>query len=464
MPERKPRLSDFSRNVYSQFGEDGILAKIFEIIEPRSKTCVEFGAWEGYLHSNTANLWTNGWKGILIEGDKEKFDKLFTNTREYDCACIHAFVRPSGVDSIDTILERQGIQAVDLMSIDIDGNDYYIFESITKIMPRIVICEFNPTIPKHLEIVAAPDNFFGCSSLALVNLARRKGYELIAMTDTNCIFVHREEFPAFSAFETEHEFIAPENNLTWLITGYNGSYALSRDPAYGFNKPYAGKLAIGQLRHVKFDGFLIKILKKAYYSRTAASLKMAWMVARWYMSGKKTPPPQYVKARTLATLGKRYGLRTFIETGTYLGQTVNSLKNKFKEIHSIEISEKLFNRANKVFQKFNHVHIHQGDSATVLPRVLAELKEPALFWLDGHYSGGLTEKGALETPINQELESIFAHPIKSHVILIDDARCFVGKDDYPTLDELKSHVARLKPDAKIQVRNDMILIADKILN
>lgn len=191
---------------------------------------------------------------------------------------------------------------------------------------------------------------------------------------------------------------------------------------------------------------------------------MAQQVVRWHLNGKKSPPPQYIKARTLTALGKRYGLKIFIETGTYLGQTVNSLKNKFTEIHSIEISEKLFNRAQKVFQRFNHIHIHQGDSAAILPQILAKIKEPALFWLDGHYSGGITGKGTLDTPIIQELEAVFAHPLKSHIVLIDDARCFVGKDDYPTLNELKSHVARLKPEAEVQIINDMILIADKISN
>ena len=66
------RLSEHASNTYSQFGEDGIIEKIFQIIGVNSKVCIEFGAWDGFYLSNTANLWTNGWKGILIEAEQRK--------------------------------------------------------------------------------------------------------------------------------------------------------------------------------------------------------------------------------------------------------------------------------------------------------------------------------------------------------------------------------------------------------
>lgn len=461
MPDSKPKLHDFSNNVYSQFGEDGIIAKIFEFIQPKSKVCVEFGAWEGFYHSNTANLWTHGWKGVLIEGDLGKFEKLGPNTAQYGCICIHAMVQPTGDDSIDAILKRQGISEVDLLSIDIDGNDYYIFENLDGIRPRVVICEYNPTIPKHLELVAVKDNFFGCSSLALTKLAERKGYRLLAITDTNCIFVDEKEFPAFSSFETDHDRIALEQHLTYLISGYDGRYALSKEPTYGYTRPFTDKLAQGNLRYVKQTGLPKAILKKIYYSPAAASLKMAFSVVKWFLGGKKGPPPHYIKARTILDLRKKFGLTALVETGTYLGQTVAATKNKFKEVHSIEISEKLYQRAKKVFQKDENVHLYLGDSATTLPQVISRLDQPTLFWLDGHYSGGITEKGDKETPIMKELEAIFSSPRKGNVVLVDDARCFVGKNDYPTMDELRKQVLRFLPDASIQVKYDMIIIEDK---
>jgi len=104
------------------------------------------------------------------------------------------------------------------------------------------------------------------------------------------------------------------------------------------------------------------------------------------------------------------------------------------------------------------VHIHQGDSGEVLGAVIAPLEEPCLFWLDGHYSGGITALGAESTPILRELEAIAAHPIPAHVILIDDARCFTGTDGYPTIDDLGALARRLWPDCEFRVADDILRI------
>src|SRR5438876_8052161 len=87
------KISDFAFNQYSQFGEDGIIQKIFEIIQPQSKVCIEFGAWDGFHLANTAKLWAHeGWKGILIEGDPTKCQLLVRNTQQYNCVSICAYV------------------------------------------------------------------------------------------------------------------------------------------------------------------------------------------------------------------------------------------------------------------------------------------------------------------------------------------------------------------------------------
>ena len=106
----------------------------------------------------------------------------------------------------------------------------------------------------------------------------------------------------------------------------------------------------------------------------------------------------------------------------------------------------------------------QGDSSKVLPELLDKIKKPCLFWLDGHYSGGITGKGDLNTPILNELKSIFSHQIKDHVILIDDARCFTGEEDYPTIKALKEFVIKNRPDWVFEVRNDIIRIHKYIPN
>lgn len=90
---------------------------------------------------------------------------------------------------------------------------------------------------------------------------------------------------------------------------------------------------------------------------------------------------------------------------------------------------------------------------------MRSLQDRALFWLDGHYSGGHTARGKQDTPIRQELRIIFGHRIKGHVILIDDARLFVGADGYPTLDELRRIVQTARPEWGVAVTDDVIRIA-----
>lgn len=118
----------------------------------------------------------------------------------------------------------------------------------------------------------------------------------------------------------------------------------------------------------------------------------------------------------------------------------------------------LRNKARRRFQKQPHISILQGDSATVLPRLLSEIDKPCLFWLDAHFSAGVTALAKLETPIHQELRTIFAHPIKDHTILIDDARDFNGKKRYPDLVELEEFVKRTITGSSFEVKDDIIRI------
>jgi hypothetical protein len=233
-----PILADYAFNKYSQFGEDGIIQKIFEIIGTESKVCVEFGAWDGFHFANTANLWTQGWYGILIECDPLKFTQLMQNTAAYNCLCFRAKVAAFGANTLEGILAREGVDAqIDLLSIDIDGDDYYILQSITNIRPRLIICEYNPTIPAHMELVPEPGGYFGCSAASLVRLAATKGYSLVALTETNCFFVPQDLVGKFKEFETNLERLAIKKHLTYLMTGYNGNYIASREPTYGLNVP-----------------------------------------------------------------------------------------------------------------------------------------------------------------------------------------------------------------------------------
>jgi hypothetical protein len=162
-------------------------------------------------------------------------------------------------------------------------------------------------------------------------------------------------------------------------------------------------------------------------------------VRRWEKAGKPLPPPHGVKRMRIRNVQGTTDATTLVETGTYTGEMVFVQLRKFKEIHSIELSDYYYDRAVKRFRKYPHVHLHHGDSALMLHDVLKQLSSPAIFWLDGHYSGGMTAKGEKECPIFGELEAVLQSPYE-HTILIDDADAFVGANDYPTIEELKQYL------------------------
>lgn len=149
--------------------------------------------------------------------------------------------------------------------------------------------------------------------------------------------------------------------------------------------------------------------------------------------------PMYERRKVIASYAEKYGLKVLVETGTFLGETPLALRDRFDEIWTIELHRRMYEEACKKLEPYPHVHCVQGDSQAMLRVVIAKLSEPALFWLDGHYSGPGTGRGRIDTPIRKELEVIFADG-RSHVILIDDARLFEGGPehteeykDYPSL-------------------------------
>ncbi len=204
LDRRKPEscvLEPYRTNVHSQFGEDGIIARVFELIEPRNKWCVEFGAWDGLHLSNTCSLIKDhGWSGVQIEGSEERFEDLKRNFAGMPNSFpLHKRIGfKAGKDTIDDALATLPVpRDFDLISIDIDGNDYYIWDSIKTYVPRVVVIEFNPTIPNDVIFVQDRnmDINQGSSLAALVELGKSKGYELAAATNCNGIFVHKDDSP-----------------------------------------------------------------------------------------------------------------------------------------------------------------------------------------------------------------------------------------------------------------------------
>jgi hypothetical protein len=182
-------------------------------------------------------------------------------------------------------------------------------------------------------------------------------------------------------------------------------------------------------------------------------------IDQWKKSPTEGPAPHVVKQETIAEYQKEFGYEVLIETGTYLGDMVEAQKLRFNKIISIELGEDLFKDAQKRFKNDRNITIVQGDSGKVLPQVLQLISESAVFWLDGHYSAGITAKGLKECPIYEELDAILSNSKYKHVLLIDDARCFNGTGDYPTIESLTEFVQKYNPNYKLEIKYDIIRYA-----
>jgi len=188
-------LQAYERGVHSQGGEDGVLERLFELLGTTNRRFVEFGAWDGEHFSNTARLRKEqGWTGLLLEGSDRARPPLVQR----------AFVN---AENVNALFAAHGVpERFDLLSIDIDGNDYWVWKAIEHYRPRVVVIEYNPlfgleearTIRYRATHVWDETPYHGASLAALRKLGHAKGYAL-AYTDSwipNAFFVAREELPA----------------------------------------------------------------------------------------------------------------------------------------------------------------------------------------------------------------------------------------------------------------------------
>jgi hypothetical protein len=184
---------------------------------------------------------------------------------------------------------------------------------------------------------------------------------------------------------------------------------------------------------------------------------------------KKVDIPSYHEKRAIIEgYQRQFNPDTFVETGTFLGDTVEYFKTKFGNVVSIELSKELAEKAAKRFQNDSNVRIIEGDSGIVLADLVKNLHAPALFWLDGHYSSEFfvqdeyvrTARSDKDTPIMKEL-NILLNDSRQHIIMIDDARLFNGQGDYPTLNTIRDNVGRSKFAFDVFVNRDIINIIPK---
>lgn len=235
----KQHLNKYAANIFSQFGEDGVISHIFGEIGVHHRVAVEFGAGDGDSCSNTAALWRNGWKGFLVEPDAERFELLEGNARMFDTIRRRAFVTPSGPSSISALLAEHNLTGIDFMSIDIDGDDYFILQHL-ECTPRVIAIEFNPTVPPHIELYPSePGGTFGASLLAIIRLAERVGFTFVGATYCNAFLVNDDEAGPFTHYEKDPAVLLADQDYTYAVSDFAGRVVLCGEALpWGAREPY----------------------------------------------------------------------------------------------------------------------------------------------------------------------------------------------------------------------------------
>jgi len=179
----------------------------------------------------------------------------------------------------------------------------------------------------------------------------------------------------------------------------------------------------------------------------------------WKLRGQPLRSPHLLKQRTVEEYARRYNLQVLVETGTYYGEMVAAMKNRFAQIYSVEFDAALARRAQKKFSRYLHIHVIEGDSQSVVPEILRKLDQPALFWLDAGYYGWAGMQGEQQR-LGAELEAIL-NDRREHVILMDDARGLNGRNGAPTVEELRRRLDAKFPGRSIEVKHDILRIVKR---
>jgi hypothetical protein len=184
--------TEIMRNVYSQFGEDGILEEIFRRIGTTNKQCFEVGAADGKWFSNSRRLIDEGWSAALIEADERNWPELDKLDDPPRVNVVHGRVEATGPQSLDAILDMCKFdERPDLGVIDIDGQEYYVWNGLLKYRPRVIVVEYDPDA--KAEFIPDLGGAGQASFAAICSVSVSKGYFNAAVTQTNAIFVHNSE-------------------------------------------------------------------------------------------------------------------------------------------------------------------------------------------------------------------------------------------------------------------------------
>ena len=217
------RLLSAGYKVFSQNQEDGMIAEVFRRIGTASRRFVEFGVEDG-LECNSAFLLTQGWSGAWIEGSQANADRARAAFAAYQVEVVGRYITVENADQMISELARG--EELDLLSIDIDTIDYWIWQAIRTVKPRLVVIEYNSGWPPAIRKTVANDpnmvwdgsNFSGASLGALEALGREKGYALVgcSLAGVNAFFV-RDDLVAdrfCTPFTAENHYEPPRFELS----------------------------------------------------------------------------------------------------------------------------------------------------------------------------------------------------------------------------------------------------------
>ncbi|MBI5387437.1 MAG: hypothetical protein HZA90_22485 [Verrucomicrobia bacterium] len=193
------------------------------------------------------------------------------------------------------------------------------------------------------------------------------------------------------------------------------------------------------------------------FFRALRNIKAAIEYPLWVAARKPAPDNHHFKVQRIRRIGREFNCRSFIETGTFFGQTLAAVSNQFEKCLSVELLETLYEGNRRSFARKGSVTVFHGDSGSVLGDMIDQSSGRILFWLDGHFSGGITGHGSEVTPIMTELNSIRTKGRKDDCILIDDLRLFVGTMGYPTLETVKQGIYAISPDYEVFTDGDCLV-------
>lgn len=218
--QSKMSLEESEFQVYSQWGEDGIIQHLIDLVSIPQKVFIEFGV-ENYTQANTRFLLkNNNWSGLVMDGSEEniqyiKRDPIYWS---HNLKVVHAFIDRNNINSLISSNALKG--DIGLLSIDIDGNDYWVWDAIDVVSPRIVICEYNSrfgplakvTVPYDPSFIRSQAHFsnlyYGASIAALADLGDKKGYVLVGgnRAGNNVFFVRKDVAGGISSILPETAF------------------------------------------------------------------------------------------------------------------------------------------------------------------------------------------------------------------------------------------------------------------